>query len=505
MARKIGLLGVTVCLVLGLVVSSTSLQAIAQEEPHAHTIYLMNMRSGPGATYATVTSLEPNTPLYLEARTEDNQWVLGRTVDSAYRGWLASLYLAYTPGFSAFNLPVSGEIVSAGAAAPASDAPPDAPPPAPAEAASGGVRVRANSQMNVRSGPGTTYQPVGLIDAGVNLVLEARNFDSTWVLGRTDDSTVRGWVYGLYLAYLSGSVSSLPVSDEHIAGSAPEGGSSENPAAPTITGTNPVYQGEIMGPLDPAVIEGIDLTAYPVVGRATGRAREIFLQGRAMGNNPNVIAKVGDCSTEHWFFLNVFNWGQYNLGAYQDLQGVIDHFGESLAYGGEASSNGYNANVVGGPEWSNPAACEKGESPLLCEYRLHKPSVSIIMFGTSDLLVMTPYEFDFYMRSIVDQTIELGIIPILSTFPSNLNFWNRTLIFNQIVVRIALDYDLPLINLWLALESLPNHGVESDGFHLGVPLTSAGDLTEPNLQTGYPTRNLVTLQTLDNVWRGAMQ
>ena len=74
------------------------------------------------------------------------------------------------------------------------------------------------------------------------------------------------------------------------------------------------------------------------------------------------------------------------------------------------------------------------------------------------------------------------------------------------MVRIALDYDIPLINLWLALESLPNHGLESDGFHLGESAYGTSCLLmEPYLQSGYPMRNLVTMQTLDNVWRGAMQ
>jgi hypothetical protein len=128
------------------------------------------------------------------------------------------------------------------------------------------------------------------------------------------------------------------------------------------------------------------------------------------------------------------------------------------------------------------------------------------MFGTSDLLVMTAYEFDFYLRDIVEQSIAAGVIPVLSTFPGNQGFPNHTILFNQIVVRVALDYDVPLINLWLALERLPNQGLEEDGFHLGEPL--AGNscvLVGENLQTGYPTRNLVTLQSLDAIWRSSMQ
>jgi formylmethanofuran dehydrogenase subunit E-like metal-binding protein len=74
------------------------------------------------------------------------------------------------------------------------------------------------------------------------------------------------------------------------------------------------------------------------------------------------------------------------------------------------------------------------------------------------------------------------------------------------VVKIAMDNDIPLINLWLALESLPNHGLEMDGFHLDEPPDARSCyLVGDYLQNGYPVRNLVTLQTLDAVWRGAMQ
>src|SRR5690606_23543873 len=102
-------------------------------------------------------------------------------------------------------------------------------------------------------------------------------------------------------------------------------------------------------------------------------------------------------------------------------------------------------------------------------------------------------------------SIELGVIPVLSTFPGNLNFWNHTILYNKIVVKLAREYDVPLINLWLALEAVPNHGLEPDGFHLGEPLDDPANLEGPNLQTGYPMRNLVTLQTLDAIWRGVMR
>lgn len=478
MLRRIGMLVLAL-----LLIAPIGPLALAQGGD-ASTAYQLNMRTGPGTGFAVIVTLPAGTALTLEARNADTSWLLAHTLDGAQRGWVASLYLTYAPGVSAALLPVSEEIIG-GAAPPA----PEATAPAPE-----GLTAAPRYQMNVRAGPGTGHSVLGQVRPGVVLIPEARNGDASWVLAHTQDGALRGWLASLYLKFSGGSAFSLPLSDEVL----PAGAG----AAPAAEAS---YAGIPLGGLDLSTVAGIDLTAYPVVGRATSRARQIFLEGRARGNNPHVVAKVGDCSSEHWYFLKPFAWGEYNLGGYGYLQGVINHFGESLAYDSEATHNGFNANAVIAPEWANPAVCQPGESPLECEFRIHRPSVAIIMFGTSDLLVMTPGEFDHYMREMVDMTIEAGVIPILSTFPGNLGFWDRTILYNQIVVRIALDYNIPLINLWLALESLPNHGLEPDGFHLGEPpYGTSCYLTAPYLSAGYTMRNLVTLQTLDAVWRGAM-
>ena len=481
MLRRMGILALALMLVLQIS------PLVYAQGGDATTAYQLNMRTGPGTKFAVVTTLPAGTALALEARNADTSWLLAHTLDGAQRGWVASLYLKYGVGVSAALLPVSEEII--GGAAPAA---PEAAAPAP-----DGLTATTNYQLNVRSGPGTQHSIVGRVSPGVVLIPEARNADASWVLAHTQDGALRGWLASLYLKFRGGSALSLPLSDEIL-----PAGTGAAAAAPAAEAS---YAGIPLGGLDLSRVAGIDLTAYPVVGRATGRARQIFLDGRARGNNPHVVAKVGDCSSEHWYFLKPFAWGEYNLAGYSNLQAVINHFGESLAYDSEATHNGFNANAVIAPEWANPAVCQPGESPLECEFRIHRPSVAIIMFGTSDLLVMTPGEFDHYMREMVDMTIEAGVIPILSTFPGNLGFWDRTILYNQIVVRIALDYDIPLINLWLALESLPNHGLEPDGFHLGEPpYGTSCYLTAPYLSAGYTMRNLVTMQTLDAVWRGAM-
>ncbi len=507
MVRKLTLLAVMAALVLAATFGAGAAPAAAQG-PDAWTAYTMNMRAGADQSQAVIVTLPASTGLMLEARNADTSWVLGRTEDGAYRGWVATLYLEFRPGFVAASLPISTEVVAGGAAPPAPAQPVANEGPAPA-AESGGVAggtASVGSRMNLRAGPGTNHPVLGQAAAGSVWILEGRNANAQWVLAHAENGSLRGWLYAPLLTFNAVNPRDLPVTGELATAQVP-GQQAANPADPyaNVPQSAINYNDVFMGGYDGARLQNINIAAYPVVGQATSRTYAIYQRGQALGRNPHAMVKVGDCSSEHWYFLTPFGRGQYNLGNYGNLQGVVDWFGESLAVNSEATHNGFNVNAVLAPEWANPAACQPGESPLQCEFRRMNPSVAVIMFGTSDLLVMTPYEFDFYLRSIIDESIEAGVIPVLSTFPGNQAFWNRTLIYNQVVIRAALDYDIPLINLFQALEGIPNHGLEPDGFHLGEPLGDPGSLDEANLQSGYPLRNLVTLQTLDNIVRSVMQ
>lgn len=359
--------------------------------------------------------------------------------------------------------------------------------------------------LNMRSGPGQTYSLITQLPANTGLVLETRSADATWLLGHTPDGRFRGWVASAYVAYHDGfDPVDLPVDESILVGSpggtSPDGESLNREVAYEAVD---MANGEDLMLARAALI---DLDAYPVIPETAAQMRPVFERGQKMGRDPAMIAKVGDCNSAGWVFLWPFGEGRYDLGEYTDLQPVIDQFEVALATRTYASHNGLNANAVLDPMWADPYACEPGESSLACEYRLHNPGVAVIMFGTNDLLSLTAPQFDQSLRRVVIETQQAGIIPLLSTFPLHLSLPDRAKEFNQIVVRIALDYNLPLINLWRALEPLPNHGIAPDGFHLSGPLTEAGDLhTAANLDSGFPRRNLVTLQALDVVWRTAMQ
>lgn len=333
--------------------------------------------------------------------------------------------------------------------------------------------------LTVYSRPDRTSPIVGVLIPQAKVILEARNADTSWVLGHSTDGTTRGWMEQRYLALPVGTnVPALLFSNEEM-------------FVPPPSNLQTVYN-------------TINLSDYPIIPTDMGRAREIYERGRMLGTDRQSVSKVGDCITDNVHFLSPFGIGEYNLGSYAGLQATINQFDTSLAYSSLAAYDGLVTTAVLDPLFANPNACQPGETPLRCEFRAHQPSVAIIMFGAQDLLFTTPEDFDRYLRRIVHETIQAGVIPILSTFPGNLERWDQAIRYNQIVVQIALDYDVPLMNLWRALYGLPNYGLSADGRHLSLPITYSADFTPGNLQRGYPMRNLVTLQTLDAVWRGAM-
>lgn len=269
------------------------------------------------------------------------------------------------------------------------------------------------------------------------------------------------------------------------------------------------------GSFDPASIEDIAVEDYPILPELTEHAKVIYQAGLEADNNPKVFSKVGDCMTATYeYFLGPFGEGDYRLGEeYEALEGVIGYFDvparsegfeeNSFNNPGLATASGFNTASVLDPIWADPNWCDANESPLACEYRLSQPIFSMIMFGTNDVMFFEADLFDYYMRTIVLETINNHIVPVLYTIPTRPEFPEKTYEFNQVIIKIAEDYDLPLVNLWLSIQDLPFEGVDQlEPIHLSIPEDEqTGDFTT-NLSYGYTMRNLITLQTLDILLAG---
>lgn len=265
----------------------------------------------------------------------------------------------------------------------------------------------------------------------------------------------------------------------------------------------------VEGVLDEARVAAVDLYALPLVPEIGENALAIYANGLARGSDPRSFIKVGDCMTDNPYFLRPLGAGDYALGEYADLQPVIDHYAAGaenpFARLSQAAAGGFNAASLLDSLWANPEFCEAGETPLACELRLMQPSVALIMFGTNDVFYLDAAQFDYFLRGIVAETIRGGALPVLSTFPHRPEFPDKAVLYNQVVVRIAEDYDVPLINLWRALEPLPNQGVDpEETTHMSAPASGAVcHFIGENLQAGFTVRNLLTLQTLDALLQAA--
>jgi hypothetical protein len=243
-------------------------------------------------------------------------------------------------------------------------------------------------------------------------------------------------------------------------------------------------------------------------------ARAIFVKGQSMGNRANVFSKVGDSLTDSPYFLRQFV-GSYNLRAFNAMQAVVNYFSTAQAY--DANSFGTTSRAaraswstfsVLDPKVADAGLCQAGETPLVCEYRLNKPAVALIMIGTNDIPSFPGTTYETNMRAIIETTINAGVIPVVSTLPPRPDYPQRVAEYNQVVFKLTQEYNIPVWDLNKELVKLPNGGIGPDNVHLSVPPAGSpgtADFTNANLAYGTTMRNLTAIQILDFVWRTAMQ
>lgn len=329
----------------------------------------------------------------------------------------------------------------------------------------------------VHAGPGHTYREIIWLGAEVEITVLERNAIGNWLYiqraALPGTETIDGWVKTGFVNLPDDlKFSEFPVNDD-------------------------LPDADTSGFLDPDIVR---LYNEPVIPEIHDSVREIFAHGQELGNHPNVVTKVGDSNSASRVYLPSVGEVEYDLGPYDFLQDTVDYFGASFQTGSIAARVGMNAFSVFDPIWSNPEKCEANEAPLICEYRNTKPALSLIMYGPNDLRALNTDQYRAQMSQIVQQTLERGIIPVLSTFSSvrEEDTWFQAVRFNIILLDIAESYDVPIINLWSAARALPRNGIGEDTIHL----TTAGasvDLNGLESRYGISLQNLIVLCTLDRI------
>ncbi len=334
--------------------------------------------------------------------------------------------------------------------------------------------------LRLRGSPGTAGSVIGYLDANISVTIIGRTQDNVWVQIVLVDGT-SGWVATQYLTL------NIDLNTVSITGEA------EDTSWPTSV--------PVVGP------GGID-----VVSGVTSHSRQIFLDGRAKGNSAYTFTRVGDSITASGYFLTGIGTSSYSLGQYNYLQGAINFFSgpngrgaNPFAAASMAARNGWSTESVLSPGLADANLCRPGETPLECEYRVVKPAVALIMFGTNDSGGMPSATFSANLSRIVQISIDMGVIPVLSTIPPkhyNPATDGRVPEFNQIIISTARTYDIPLWNYWSAMSQLPREGLDGDGVHPSIPPSGLSVVFDANnLQYGYAVRNLTALQVLYTLWQ----
>lgn len=238
----------------------------------------------------------------------------------------------------------------------------------------------------------------------------------------------------------------------------------------------------------------MELPPYQYTATLSGindNTRAIFKKGQRLGNKSNVFVKVGDCDSAN-NFLYLIDSDFYDLGEYAALQEAITFFAGAFNHRGLAARDGFVAASVLNPMWSDPTLCKPGETPLACEYRTQKPSVSLIMLRTYHYGENWQDNYYWDMKTVVEYSLKQGIIPVLSTVPPIAGHVEM----NDHIRRLADEYDVPLWDLYATTRQLPFDGLDVNA-HLTIPPNGLTTFfMDPHLDYGMPRRNLEALEVL---------
>jgi len=466
-----------------LTVLLSSVGVLAQGVEGRVVAWRLNIRSAPAVDDANIIGELPvNALVSIEGRTADNVWLYVRAQDGSVVGWGAAQFVAFDAGLLA-SIPISDTSAPAAPQTPAADAPVGA-------AAAEGITTTI---INVRAQPLITASNVlTQLAAQTPVVIEARNVVGDWLLVRMGDGSVRGWVAANYVRLSGVTVEALPVSNDGVTAAAESG----TPFSSTI----------------PTASLDLIMETPILHNMTTPTVYATFQKGQRLGNNPRVFMKVGDSVTATQPFMTGFGSGNYSLGPYGDLQATIEFFSvspvnnvpNSFVQTSVAAVNGFVSGAVFDGTWS-PEYCGK-LVPLHCEYDILRPSVAIVLFGGQDLRLFDAALFQANLRKIAVDLKSLGVIPIFTTFPMHPDYrLQETIQFNTVVINVANEHNIPLINLYRALQSLPNGGAKpEDPVHL-TQGDNAYSFNGEEALYGVNVRNLLTLQALDILRRNVLQ
>lgn len=191
--------------------------------------------------------------------------------------------------------------------------------------------------------------------------------------------------------------------------------------------------------------------------RLTGREHSLYAAASAHGRDAAIFTIAGDSNSEWSGYLGQIATGVYDLRARPAYAAAAVRFGPSFPRRSVAVAGGLRAADMFVPDWPDkPSACAPSEGRFTCELRLSRASIVFIQLGTGDRFAWTEYEG--HLRRMLDVALQSGALPVLVTKADDLESWQGGAPIdhmNTVVRRLAAEYQVPMIDFFLATRGLP--------------------------------------------------
>ena len=236
----------------------------------------------------------------------------------------------------------------------------------------------------------------------------------------------------------------------------------------------------------PEVVDWKDLPVIPEnIDPSLGK---VYEKGLELGNDPHAFSIFGDCQQRPADFFGMFETDASLIDSLSpELREVVNNFQGSFNRESPTAQDGTTPGSLLWNQWHRGEyGCTFAETPVQCELRIHRPSFVIIQIGTHFESRNTEY-----LRKVLLQLLDAGVVPILATKADNREKDER---INRDMSMLAAEYDLPLWNFWAAVSDLPNRGLYTrDDRPLQGPIYLTEEAAVRHRMTG--------LEALDVVWR----
>jgi hypothetical protein len=227
--------------------------------------------------------------------------------------------------------------------------------------------------------------------------------------------------------------------------------------------------------------------ALPVIPETIDASlQKVYERGLELGNDPHAFSIFGDCQTRPGDFFGVFETDPAVIESLSpELREVVDNFGGSFNRESPTAQDGTTPGSLLWNQWHRGEyGCTFAETPVECELRIHRPSFVLIQVGTHFESRNTEY-----LRRVILQLMDAGVIPILATKADNREKDER---INRDMSMLAAEYDLPLWNFWAAVSDLPERGLYTrDDRPLQGPIYLTEEAAVRHRMTGLAALNVV--------------